>query len=481
MTDALWTAQEAAKATGGTTSGNWSASGVSIDSRTCAVGDLFIALVGDTNDGHSYVADALSRGAAAAMVLKTYHGEVQNECRLLRVDDTMAGLNALGRARRERSNARIIAVTGSVGKTSTKEALKLALSRYKPTHASELSYNNQWGVPLSLARMPRDVSFGVFELGMNHPGELDPLTRLVRPHVALVTTVEAVHTAFFDSVEEIADAKAEIFMGVEPGGIAVLNRDNPHFARLAKRAKACGIENILTFGLNEDADVHASKFCLHDDCSCVTANVSGQILTYKVGIAGRHWVLNSLSVLAGVFALGGDLGLAGLAIGDLRPLKGRGQRHAVTYRDGSFTLIDESYNASPVAMRAAIATLANVGKEAGPTNATQPRRIAVLGDMLELGDDAPQIHAGIAKDLVDSKIDLVFTAGPNMAELFNELPKGMRGGSKENSLELASVVTRAIRPGDVVMVKGSLGSRMARVVDALLDLGERTPTRAANG
>ena len=290
MTDALWTAQEAAKATGGHTTGSWSASGVSIDSRSCAAGDLFIALVGDTNDGHEYVADALSRGAAAAMVLKTYHGDVQNECRLLRVEDTMAGLNALGRASRERSNARIIAVTGSVGKTSTKEALRLALSRYKPTHASELSYNNQWGVPLSLARMPRDAAFGVFELGMNHPGELDPLTRLVRPHVAMVTTVEAVHTAFFNSVEEIADAKAEIFMGVEPGGTAVLNRDNPHFERLAKRAKACGIENILTFGLNEGADVHASKFCLHDDCSCVTADVRGQTLTFKVGIAGRHWV-----------------------------------------------------------------------------------------------------------------------------------------------------------------------------------------------
>ena len=481
MSDVLWTAQEAADATGGVTTGKWQATGVSIDSRTCAPGDLFIALVGDTNDGHTYVADALSRGAAAAMVLKTYHGEVQNECRLLRVSDTMAGLNALGRASRERSNAKIIAVTGSVGKTSTKEALKLALSRYKPTHASELSYNNQWGVPLSLARMPRDVAFGVFELGMNHPGELDPLTRLVRPHVAMITTVAAVHTAFFTSVEEIADAKAEIFMGVEPGGTAVLNRDNPHFERLANRAKACGIKHILTFGEGEDADVRAVKYCLHDDCSCVTADVSGQTLTFKVGIAGKHWVVNSLGVLAGVSALGGDLGLAGLAIGDLRPLKGRGQRHAVHYRDGSFTLIDESYNASPVAMRAAIATLSNIGTGPEQSASARPRKIAVLGDMLELGEDAPAIHAGLAKDLTEAKIDLVFTAGPNMAGLFDALPRSMRGGSQENSLELAPVVSRAIRPGDVVMVKGSLGSRMARVVDALLDLGERTPTRAANG
>ncbi len=471
----LWTAEEAATATGGTTVGRWNATGVSIDSRTCAPGDLFIALVGEKNDGHAYVSDALSRGAAAAMVVKTYRGDVQNDCRLLRVDDTMTGLNALGRASRERSTARIIAVTGSVGKTSTKEALKLALSRYKPTHASELSYNNQWGVPLSLARMPRDSAFGVFELGMNHPGELDPLTRLVRPHVALITTVEKVHTAFFDSVEEIADAKAEIFMGVEPGGTAVLNRDNPHFDRLAARAKACGIDHVLTFGEHDEADVRTVKFCLHDACSCVTADISGQMLTYKVGIAGKHWVMNSLGVLAGVAALGGDLGLAGLALGDLQPLKGRGQRHTVPMRDGDFTLIDESYNASPVAMRAAISTLANVGAN------EKPRRIAVLGDMLELGADAPAVHAALAKDLIDAKIDLVFTAGPNMAELFEALPRSMKGAAKENSLDLAPQVTRAIRPGDVVMVKGSLGSRMARVVDALLGLGERTPTRVANG
>ena len=472
---ALWTAEEAAKATGGATSGSWAATGVSIDSRTCAPGDLFIALVGETNDGHAYVADALVKGAAAAMVLDGFSAVPDLEGRLLRVGDTMAGLNALGTASRARTDARVIAVTGSVGKTSTKEALRLALSRYKPTHASEASYNNQWGVPLSLARMPRESTFGVFELGMNHPGELDPLTRLVRPHVALITTVAEVHTAFFQSVEEIADAKAEIFMGVEPDGTAILNRDNLHFDRLAARAKSCGIEEVISFGEDARADVRVVKYHLHDDCSCVTADVRGQILTYKIGIAGRHWVVNSLGVLAGVSALGGDLGLAGLALGDMHPLKGRGQRHLIRTRDGAFTLIDESYNASPIAMRAAIATLSNVAK---PEKA---RRIAVLGDMLELGDNAPAIHAGLAQDLVDAKIDLVFTAGPNMAALADALPRTMVGAAKDNSLDLAPLVARAVRPGDVVMVKGSLGSRMARVVDALLELGERAPSRAANG
>ncbi len=475
MTEALWTSEEAAKATGGATAGSWTASGVSIDSRTCGTGDLFIALVGENNDGHAYVGDALGKGAAAAMVLDGYEAKPGEEDRLLRVADTMAGLNALGRASRERSSARIIAVTGSVGKTSTKEALRLALSKFKPTHASEASYNNQWGVPLSLARMPRSAAFGVFELGMNHPGELDPLTRLVRPHVAMITTIAGVHTAFFQSLEEIADAKAEIFMGLEPGGIAVLNRDNEFFDRLAAKAKACGAAEIIGFGEDSHADVRVVKFHLHDECSCVTADIRGQIVTYKIGIAGRHWVINSLGVMAGVAALGGDLGLAGLALGDLSPLKGRGQRHRIHARDGEFVLIDESYNASPVAMRAAIATLANVGK---PEKA---RRIAVLGDMLELGPQAPEIHAGLAKDLVEAKIDLVFCAGPNMAALYEALPARTRGAAAETSLDLAPKVARAVRPGDVVMVKGSLGSRMARVVDALMDLGERAPSRAANG
>jgi len=475
MTEALWTSEEAAKATGGTAAGSWTASGVSIDSRTCGTGDLFIALVGENNDGHAYVGDALGKGAAAAMVLDGYEAKPGEEDRLLRVADTMAGLNALGRASRERSSARIIAVTGSVGKTSTKEALRLALSKFKPTHASEASYNNQWGVPLSLARMPRSAAFGVFELGMNHPGELDPLTRLVRPHVAMITTIAGVHTAFFQSLEEIADAKAEIFMGLEPGGIAVLNRDNEFFDRLAAKAKACGAAEIIGFGEDSHADVRVVKFHLHDECSCVTADIRGQIVTYKIGIAGRHWVINSLGVMAGVAALGGDLGLAGLALGDLSPLKGRGQRHRIHARDGEFVLIDESYNASPVAMRAAIATLANVGK------AEKARRIAVLGDMLELGPQAPEIHAGLAKDLVEAKIDLVFCAGPNMAALYEALPARTRGAAAETSLDLAPKVARAVRPGDVVMVKGSLGSRMARVVDALMDLGERAPNRAANG
>lgn len=474
--DALWTAAEAAAATGGEVGGDWQANGVSIDSRTVAPGDLFIALVGPNNDGHAYVANALANGAAAAMVAKGHAlvGDA-DPARLLVVADTMAGLEALGRAARARSSAKIVGVTGSVGKTGVKEALKAALGRLKPTHASALSYNNQWGVPLSLARMPKDAAFGVFELGMNHPGELEPLSKLVRPHVAIVTTVEAVHTAYFRSVEEIADAKAEIFRGVEPGGVAILNLDNRHFDRLAEKARLAGVATILSFGSDARADSRLIKSRLHDACSCVTASILGTELAYRVGIPGRHWVINSLGVLAAVSAMGGDLGLAGLALGDLAPLKGRGQRHVIPLDRGSFTLIDESYNASPVAMRAAIQTLADAEHGEGG------RRIAVLGDMLELGASADSIHASLSGDLIAAEIDLVFTAGSHMAHLAAGLPKDMLGARAETSLDLAPLVARAIRPGDVVMVKGSLGSRMARVVDALRALGNGAPARAANG
>ena len=469
----LWSAAEAAAATAGAPLDEWVAHGVSIDSRTLVAGDLFVALEGPNTDGHRHVVEALDRGAAAAVVSRR-PGALRRGAPLLLVDDTMRALNALGGAARARSSASIIAVTGSVGKTGTKEALKLALGRQGPTHASVASYNNQWGVPVSLARMPRDARYGVFELGMNHPGELGPLARLVRPHVALITTVEAVHLAHFGSIEAIAKAKAEIFEGLEPGGTAILNRDNPHYERLARAAAAHGAGRTFGFGAGPEAWARLIKAAHQADMSCISADIGGQAIVFKVGVPGRHWVMNSIAVLAAVVALGADLGLAGMALAGMAAPEGRGRRHRIAIGGGSFELIDESYNASPVAVRAAFATLA--AAETG----RQGRRIAVLGDMLELGPEAARLHAALAKDLVAVGIDLAFTAGPDMAHLAAGLPAPVRAGHVDTAAALAPLVVGQVRPGDVVMVKGSLASRMREVVDALLRL-DAPPPMAANG
>lgn len=478
----LWTAAEVlsamdADATGAaaTEADDWHATGISIDSRTVQDGDLFFAISGPNFDGHDYVGAALKAGASAAVVSREVAG-VAADASLVRVGDTLEALIALGRAARARMTGPVAAITGSVGKTGTKEALRAALQRFAPTHASASSYNNHWGVPLSLARMPRDSAFGIFELGMNHAGELRPLARLVQPRLVIITNVEPVHLEYFDSVTAIADAKAEIFEGLEKGGIAVLNRDNPFFDRLADAARAQGAGQIIGFGESETADARLIKAVAHPDCSCVSVDICGQPMTYKIGVPGHHWVMNTLAVLASVQALGGDLGLAGLALAELTPPEGRGNRTRIDLGAGSFEIVDESYNANPVSVAAAISSLGALQPEEGA------RRIAVLGDMLELGDDAPKFHADLAAPLVEAGIDLVFTAGPNMQRLSEALPKRMRGGHGANSAEAAANVTRAVRPGDVVMVKGSLGSRMRVVVEALKDL-ETTNRRAqaANG
>jgi UDP-N-acetylmuramoyl-tripeptide--D-alanyl-D-alanine ligase len=451
---ALWSAAEAARATAGRGTLEWSAGGVSIDSRGVAAGE--------------------GRGAAAALVDRTPEG-LDPGAPLLVVDDTMAALNALAAAARARSAARVIAVTGSVGKTGTKEALGLALAAQAPTHLSAGNLNNHWGAPLSLARMPRDSAFAVFELGMNGPGEIAPLSRLVRPHVALITTVEAVHLEFFASLEAIAEAKAEVFEGLEPGGIAVLNRDNPYFERLARAARHGGAGRIVDFGADERAAARLVNLALHPDCCCVSAEIDGQAVTFKVGAPGRHWAINSLAVLAVVRALDADLGLAALSLATMTVPEGRGRRHRVAFEEGGFELIDDSYNASPAAMRAAFEVLA-----ATPV-AGRGRRLAVLGDMLELGPQGPALHRELAQDLMASGVDLVFAAGPAMAGLFEALPKGRRGAHAESSAELVGAVLAAVRPGDAVLVKGSLGSRMGLVVEALLALDELPAPRAVNG
>lgn len=454
----LWTAADAAAATGGTNTGAWSAQGISIDSRSLSPGDLFIALKGPKYDAHEFAGDAFAKGAAAAMVAKTLTEPAKP---LLVVGDTQTGLEDLGRAARTRTGAKVIGVTGSVGKTGTKEALRHALERQGATHASAGSLNNQWGVPLSLARMPRETAYGVFEMGMNHPGEIDGLTRLVRPDVAVITTVESAHLGFFPSVEAIADAKAEIFNGMDARGSAVLNRDNPHFDRLAARAKAAGVGRVVDFGAHADAAVHLIDCHLHASASAVTASVLGEIVDYCLALPGRHWVMNSLAVLAAVHAAGGDIGTAAATMATLEPMAGRGLRRRIAVASGEALLIDESYNASPASMRAAIAVLG----AARPGNSG--RRVAVLGDMLELGADAARLHAELADPLRDANIDLVFTVGEAMRALYDVLPARRRGAHATTAAAMADAIVHRLKNGDVVMVKGSYGSRMRDVIARL--------------
>lgn len=471
MMPVLWTSEDAAAATGGRSSRPWQAGGVSIDSRTVAEHDLFVALRGPRFDGHDYVADALRRGAAAALVDSTPSG-LDADAPLLVVDETQRGLEALAAAARNRSPARIAAVTGSVGKTGVKEALRLVLGRQAETAASAGNLNNQWGAPLSLTRLPRTARYGIFELGMNHAGEIEPLSRLVRPHVAVVTTIAPAHTEFFETIEAVADAKAEIFAGLEPDGIAVLNRDNRWFDRLAAAAQAAGAGRIVSFGAEAGATVRLTDFESGEDGSVVSVDCDGRPLTFRVGAPGRHWVANSLAVLATVSALGASVEDAAAALVDVRPPQGRGRRSILRVPGGdrgeTFTLIDESYNASPEAVRAAFEVLAL----ASPSG--HGRRIAVLGDMLELGTEGRSLHESLAGDLVRHPIDLVYAAGPLMAELYRALPPKMRGGHAADSAALAPLIAAVVRPGDVVLVKGSLGMGMARIVSALAADDEET-------
>jgi UDP-N-acetylmuramoyl-tripeptide--D-alanyl-D-alanine ligase len=460
---ALWTKTEALTATRGKAFGPaWEAFGVSIDSRSVETGDLFVALAGPSHDGHDYVAKALEAGAAVALVHKIPEG-LSQDAPLLLVDDTLEGLRALAAAARARSKAKIVGVTGSVGKTSSKEMLKLALEAAGPTHASVGSFNNHWGVPLSLARLPREAQFAVFELGMNHPGEIIPLTTLVRPHVALVTTVEAVHMEFFASTAEIAAAKAEIFEGVEPGGIAVLPRDNRHYASLRRAAESHGIQHVESFGSHIEATARLLDYAVDPAETLVFALVGEHPLSYRVGVPGRQWAMNSLAVLQAAVACGVPLADAAKALSAMQAPKGRGQRRRLAWAGGNIELIDESYNASPVSMRAAIATLAAAKPGKGA------RRVAVLGDMLELGEASPQMHAGLAEAVVERGIDIVFTAGPLMRSLHDALPQALRGAHAADAEGLAVLLKDAVKGGDVIMVKGSAGSRMGRVVQALSD------------
>jgi UDP-N-acetylmuramoyl-tripeptide--D-alanyl-D-alanine ligase len=464
MSTPLWTLDEIVTATGARVGSGFShASGASIDTRTLNRGDLYFAIKGDIHDGHDFVPAALEKGASAAVVSEDKAAEFQGSDRLIVVPDVLEAMRQLGIAARKRSQARIVAITGSVGKTGTKEAMRLALSRQGETHASVASYNNHWGVPLTLARFPRDSRFGIFEIGMNHAHEILPLTGMVRPHVAVITTIEPVHIEFFPSMWGIADAKGEIFSGLEPGGTAVINRDSPYFERMRAHAFASNAGRVLTFGEHEAADFRAERILVKPDVSMVEARVFGQPLTYRIGTPGRHIALNSLSVLAAAHALGAHVAPVALALSDLKPPVGRGERTMLSVDEGEALLIDESYNANPASVKAALANLGAVELDG------RGRRIAVLGDMKELGDEGPGLHRGLAEAVEANGIDLVFAAGPLMENLVGRLPKERVALHAQTSAELVDAVCAAVRPGDAVTVKGSLSMKMALVVKALKD------------
>lgn len=461
VAEPLWSALDLIAPLGARVSGFLPAriSGISIDTRTLAPGDLFFAIKGDKSDGHEHVAEAFAKGAAAAVVDEAHAEDFKGDGPLYVVHAVLPALEGLAVASRTRTRARIVAVTGSVGKTSTKEALRLALSSAGSVHASPASYNNHWGVPLTLARMAHDTRFGVIEIGMNHPGEITPLVAMARPHIAVITNVAPVHLEYFRSVEAIADAKAEISSGLVPGGVAILNRDNEHFDRLAAAARASNAGHIATFGEAESADARLLDMRAAADHAMITARICGRDLTYKFGAPGRHLAINSLAVLLAAQSLGADLDAAAATLATFEVPAGRGRKFNLQTPNGPFTLIDESYNANPASTRAALALAGSI-----PASG---RRIAVLGDMLELGGRGPELHAGLAGDIASNKIDAVFAAGPLMKNLFDALPAEVRGAWQENPAALEPIVGDAVRAGDIVIVKGSNASRMNAIVAAL--------------
>ena len=434
--------------------------GVSIDTRSIQPHDLFVALRGE-RDGHDFVADAFAKGAGVALVGKDDASRLASFGPLLAVDDPLQALERLGVSRRAQVQGHMIAVSGSVGKTGTKEALRLVLSHQGRTHASVASYNNHFGVPLTLARMPLETSYGVFEVGMNHAGEIAPLVGQIRPHVALITTVEAVHLEHFGSVEAIAEEKAQLFTGLCAGGVAVIPHDNPYWALLTRRAQASQAGRIISFGQSEGSDVRLVDLDLQADHSVVTADVLGRLIRYRYASPGLHLAINSLGVMAVAAALDCDLDLIAEAMQKVVPPSGRGERLQLQGDYGSLTLLDESYNANPASMRAALSLLAQTPCPPGG------RRLAVMGDMLELGPQGPMLHAELASDIAGSGIDQVFASGPLMKHLFAALPLALQGGWTPDAEALTALLLPQLRDHDIVMVKGSNGSRMAKIIAAL--------------
>lgn len=453
----LWTSADIAAATGGTPSANFVATGVAFDSREIGAGDLFVAMPGTEHDGHRFVEGAFERGAAGAIVSQPPKNPGAHPHVL--VADTVAALNALGVASRERSGARVAGVTGSVGKTGTKEALAFALSRTPNirVHRSVKSYNNHTGVPLSIARMPADSDYGVFEMGMNHAGEIASLTRLVRPHVAVITTIAPAHIEFFPTgLEGIADAKGEIFQGLEPGGAAVIPFDIPQRDRLIGHAQRYAGE-ILTFGLGAGADVRAREVIDNGNSSTVMVVMPGVELCLTVGQPGAHWVSNGLAVLAAVHALGADVGVAALALADMEQLAGRGARLRLRLGAGEALVIDESYNANPTSMRATLAVLAREGG----------RKIAVLGAMRELGLQSDELHAGLAPDVLSSGVEFALLVGSGMEPLAAALEGKTEVRHVADAATADAALASLIAPGDAILIKGSNSVGLSALVASL--------------
>jgi UDP-N-acetylmuramoyl-tripeptide--D-alanyl-D-alanine ligase len=444
----LWTHTEAEAATLGKATRAFNVDGLSIDTRTLKEGDLFVALKGDDRDGHDFVRAAFDAKAGAALVTHAPDGVTGP---LLTVAHTQRGLEDLARAARARSNAKILAVTGSAGKTTTKEILRLACNALGRTHASAASYNNHWGVPLSLAALPLDAEYGVFEVGMNHFGELRSLVAIVRPHVALITTIAPAHLEFFGNCESIADAKSEIFEGLLPGGAALIPSDSDQAERLKTRARQAQVSRIVTFGSTGDARLLSQT--LDGDGMRVKADILGCAVDCYVGAPGAHIAQNVVGALAAVALLEGNVLNAAAALKNFTALKGRGARFAA----GGIEVIDESYNANPASMAAALAML----------GASKTRKIAVLGDMLEMGEGSPAHHAGLATSVEANKVDLVFASGAEMKALWDALPQARRGGYAETSAMLMPMVAAALKPGDTVLVKGSNCAKMSVIVEAL--------------
>ncbi|MBW7921946.1 MAG: UDP-N-acetylmuramoyl-tripeptide--D-alanyl-D-alanine ligase [Rubellimicrobium sp.] len=466
----LWSAAEAAAATGGRVSGDWVATGVSIDSRTIRPGDLFVALT-DVRDGHDFVAAALAAGAAAALVARVPDG-VAADAPLLLVDDVQAALEALGRAGRARSRARVVAVTGSAGKTSTKAMLGAALAEAGAVHLAEASYNNHWGVPLTLARLPQDADFAVIEIGMNHPGEIAPLARMARPHVAIITTIAPAHLEAFagiGGIDAIAAEKATICAGIEPGGVAILPGDLPQTPVLLGAARSAGVQAV-TFGEGADCAWRLMSLHVTPGASVGEGRAAGTPFLVKVAAEGRHFLRNALAVLAAAERLGVDQARALMALAAWSPPTGRGRREHVVLdamiEGASFDLIDDAFNANPASMGAALAVLAEA-TPAGPG-----RRVAILGDMLELGPEEDVLHAALADAPAIGAIDIVHCVGPRMAALHAALPAGKRGEWAGSAAEMLPGLRHLVGPGDVVLVKGSKGSRVSRLVDGLRVLGK---------
>ncbi|TNF61010.1 MAG: UDP-N-acetylmuramoyl-tripeptide--D-alanyl-D-alanine ligase [Rhodobacteraceae bacterium] len=467
----LWTAEEAAAATGGKATGDWAATGVSIDTRTLERGDLFVALTA-ARDGHDFVSQAFARGAAAAMVAYIPE-DVDTEAPLLIVEDVQKALEDLGRAARARTAARVVAITGSVGKTSTKEMLARILADQGRTHASVASYNNQWGVPLTLARMPADTEYAVIEIGMNHPGEIAPLSRQARPHVALITTIAAAHLEAFENIDGIAVEKASILDGLEPGGVAILNTDVDQAPILRAKADEVGCR-ALGFGRTA-RDYVLTDVGLREDVTVVQASALGVPVVFKIATLGAHFAMNALAALGAAQALGADLALAAQSLGRWSPYHGRGVRETIRLdrvdRDLTLELIDDSYNANPTSMQAALDVLAATRPRDNTGRVSRGRRIAVIGDMRELGPTEGALHEALADLPAMARIDVVHCVGPLMARLWEALPEPRRGLRTETAAEMAGSLARKLDSGDVVLVKASLSMGLAVVVDAIRKMG----------